>query len=71
MRKRLTTVAVAGVIAIASIANLACSSETKDDLRKAGSDISSDAKSEVSKASSSVSSFSSEHNADSSSSTGN
>ncbi len=67
MRKRLTT-AVLGIVAVASLTSVGCSSETKDDLRKTGSDIGSDAKSDASKASNSVSSFSSDLKSDSSSS---
>jgi hypothetical protein len=71
VRRRLTTLALGGVIAITSLANVACSNETKDDLRKTGSDITSDVKSDASKASSSASSFSSSLDSDSSSSSGN
>ena len=71
MRRKLVSTMVAFVVVLGAAGTAACSSETKNDLRKTGSDIGSDAKSNASSLSSEASSLSSSYNSDSSSSTGN
>jgi len=71
MRKKLVSTLLALSVVLGATGTAACSSETKDDLKKTGSDIGSDAKSKASELSSDASSLSSSYNSDSSSSTGN
>jgi len=66
MRRRTTHLVLAAITALALLAPAACSSNTKDDVKKTGSDLSTDAKSDASNLSSDASSLS-----DSLSSSGN
>ena len=58
MRRRMNHYLLAAVAALALLAPIACSSETKNDVKKTGSDLSTDAKSNASSLSSDASSFS-------------
>ena len=67
-RRRTRRIAAASVLgAILFISTAACSSETKDDLKKVGSDLSTDAKTDASKASTGAESVGSELSSDASS----